>query len=128
MDSWPGKTCELVFENVSVRYLQHMPRALDSLSASFRVPEKVGIVGRTGSGKSTVMGVLFRLFELEEGRILLGGKNIAEIGLGLLRRHITIVPQDPLLFSGALRNNLDPLGVHDDATLWDVLKRCFIAE
>jgi len=121
---WPGSEATLVFENVCVRYLPGMPRALDGLTMNLKAKEKVGIVGRTGSGKSTVMGALFRLFELEEGSILFGGSDIASVGIGFLRKQITIVPQDPILFAGNLRKNLDPLAVRSDDQVWSALKRC----
>lgn len=127
-DAWPNDQCELVFESVRVRYLQIMAPALDNLSLRLRAREKVGIVGRTGSGKSTIMGALFRLFPLEQGRILIGGVDTATIGINLLRKQITIVPQDPILFSGDLRKNLDPVGVRSDDELWQALKRCSMAE
>uniref|UniRef100_A0A7S4QNI1 ATP-dependent transporter ycf16 n=1 Tax=Alexandrium monilatum TaxID=311494 RepID=A0A7S4QNI1_9DINO len=126
---WPPEACELAFEGVSIRYLPHMPRALDGLSVQLRPGERLGIVGRTGSGKSTVMGALFRLFPLEEGRIVLGGVDIQSVGLELLRRSITIVPQDPLLFAGSLRRNLDPLSSWPDEEVAAALARCgFSAE
>eukprot|EP00931_Biecheleriopsis_adriatica_P106427 TRINITY_DN8088_c0_g5_i1.p1 TRINITY_DN8088_c0_g5~~TRINITY_DN8088_c0_g5_i1.p1 ORF type:complete len:1305 (-),score=211.21 TRINITY_DN8088_c0_g5_i1:124-4038(-) len=121
---WPGRGCTLVFQNVCLRYLPHMPPALDDLSVSLQGREKIGLVGRTGSGKSTIMSALFRLVELESGQIFLGGQDIAKIGLGLLRKQITIVPQDPILFSGRLRRNLDPTDACDDATIWKALGRC----
>eukprot|EP00930_Biecheleria_cincta_P033436 TRINITY_DN23167_c0_g1_i3.p1 TRINITY_DN23167_c0_g1~~TRINITY_DN23167_c0_g1_i3.p1 ORF type:complete len:1287 (+),score=197.43 TRINITY_DN23167_c0_g1_i3:74-3934(+) len=125
---WPGIGCELVFQDVCLRYLPHMPRALDNLSVSLHGREKVGLVGRTGSGKSTIMGALFRLVELESGQILLGGVDIAKVGLALLRKQITIVPQDPILFSGQLRKNIDPTGACDDAAICGVLRRCGLEE
>lgn len=128
MQKWPGSDPTLVFEGISVRYLPHMPRALDSLSLRLAPREKLGIVGRTGSGKSTVMGALFRLFPLEQGCVLLGGVDTSQIGIGLLRRQITIVPQDPVLFSGNLRRNLDPLEKCTDGALWDALRRSTLSE
>lgn len=125
---WPAADADLVFEDVCLRYLPHLPPALNRFSASLRAQEKVGIVGRTGSGKSTIMGALFRLFRLEGGRILLGGVDIATCGLALLRTKVTIVPQDPILFSGELRKNLDPLAQRSDGELWDSLKRCSLAD
>lgn len=127
-NSWPGLGCDLVFQNVCLRYLPHMPPALDNFSASLHSREKVGLVGRTGSGKSTIMGALFRLIELESGKILLGGVDIATVGLSLLRKQITIVPQDPILFSGQLRKNIDPTGACDDAAVCGVLRRCGLEE
>lgn len=125
---WPPGDADLVFEKVSVRYLPHMPRALDGLSCHMAPREKVGIVGRTGSGKSTVMGALFRLFPLEEGRILLAGQDLTQIGVGLLRRQVTIVPQDPILFSGALRRNLDPQATKSEEEIFEVLRRTGLDE
>jgi ABC-type multidrug transport system fused ATPase/permease subunit len=122
--AWSDKGCDLVFDCVSVRYLPHLPRALDNVSFRIEPREKIGIVGRTGSGKSTIMGILFRLFKLEAGRIMLGGVDTTSVGIGLLRRQITIVPQDPILFSGELRKNLDPMGILTDTDLWQALKRC----
>jgi len=121
---WPGQDSSLVFEKVCLRYLPHMPRALDNFSVSLRAQEKVGLVGRTGSGKSTIMGAIFRLVELESGRIFLGGQDIARVGLSLLRNAITIVPQDPILFAGELKKNIDPLGNATDEQIWNVLQRC----
>eukprot|EP00927_Polykrikos_kofoidii_P068563 TRINITY_DN6390_c0_g1_i3.p1 TRINITY_DN6390_c0_g1~~TRINITY_DN6390_c0_g1_i3.p1 ORF type:complete len:1314 (-),score=172.02 TRINITY_DN6390_c0_g1_i3:281-4147(-) len=126
---WPGQTeTVLAFEDVCLRYQPHLQRALDGITAQLLAGEKIGIVGRTGSGKSTIMGTIFRLFEIEKGRILLGGQDISRIGLRALRRQITIVPQDPILFSGCLRQNLDPLGVRTDDELRSVLSRCYLDE
>lgn len=109
---------------MSVRYFSHLPLALRSLSIHLTAKEKVGIVGRTGSGKSTLLGALFRIVPIEEGRIIFGGVDTAKVGLVQLRRRITIVPQDPVLFSGDLRRNLDPLGEHSEAAIHTVLHRC----
>mmetsp|Transcript_130192 Transcript_130192/g.239421 ORF Transcript_130192/g.239421 Transcript_130192/m.239421 type:complete len:461 (-) Transcript_130192:240-1622(-) len=127
-EDWPPTQSALEFKSVSVRYFSHMPRALDCLTARITPLEKVGIVGRTGSGKSTIMGALFRLFPLEDGKVLLGGVDLSTLGLALLRRRITIVPQDPVLFSGELRRNLDPLGTHSDASILGMLQQCGLEE
>merc|ERR1719428_2622875 len=121
-----GTKFTLEFVSVRIRYLPHLPRALDCMSAAFCPREKAGIVGRTGSGKSTVMGTLFRLFDLESGTILIGGVDISKMGLKFLRQQITIVPQDPVLFSGSLRKNLDPLAICSDEDMWICLERCFL--
>ncbi|CAE8665052.1 unnamed protein product [Polarella glacialis] len=123
-ESWPGELPTVVFDNLQVRYRPHLPLVIRGLSAQLRPKEKVGVVGRTGSGKSTLLSSLFRLVEPAGGRILIGGVDIAEVGLGLLRRRITIVPQDPLLFSGALRRNLDPTEERSDAEILEGLTRC----
>eukprot|EP00929_Paragymnodinium_shiwhaense_P073946 TRINITY_DN37804_c0_g1_i1.p1 TRINITY_DN37804_c0_g1~~TRINITY_DN37804_c0_g1_i1.p1 ORF type:complete len:1351 (-),score=287.90 TRINITY_DN37804_c0_g1_i1:350-4306(-) len=125
---WPGEHPEIVFDNVSLRYRPHLPLVLRGLSAHVAAREKIGVVGRTGSGKSTLLSCLFRVVELEGGRILIGGHDIASVGLGCLRQRITTVPQDPLLFSGTLRENLDPTGQHSEAELSDGLARCGLSE
>eukprot|EP00927_Polykrikos_kofoidii_P068562 TRINITY_DN6390_c0_g1_i2.p1 TRINITY_DN6390_c0_g1~~TRINITY_DN6390_c0_g1_i2.p1 ORF type:complete len:771 (-),score=108.12 TRINITY_DN6390_c0_g1_i2:75-2069(-) len=126
---WPAQAeIMLAFEDVCFRYQPNLPMALDSINVQMRAHEKVGIVGRTGSGKSTIMGAIFRLFELEKGRILLGGQDITQIGLRALRRQITVVPQDPILFAGSLKDNLDPLGARTDTEVRSVLKRCYLDE
>jgi ABC-type multidrug transport system fused ATPase/permease subunit len=125
---WPPVQSSLEFRSVSIRYFPHMPRALDSLTIHILPLENIGIVGRTGSGKSTIMGAVFRLFPLESGQIIFGGVDVSSLGLAFLRTRITIVPQDPVLFSGDLRRNLDPLSKHSDSTLLDTLKQCGLEE
>jgi len=125
LGQWPSPEGKgLVFEDVSIRYASHLPLALGGLSAEIGACEKVGIVGRTGSGKSTFMGALLRLLEPEAGRILLDEVDIATVGIALLRRRVSIVPQDPMLFCGTLRHNLDPLEQLSDETVSDGLTRC----
>mmetsp|Transcript_2532 Transcript_2532/g.7268 ORF Transcript_2532/g.7268 Transcript_2532/m.7268 type:complete len:1279 (+) Transcript_2532:108-3944(+) len=124
-EGWPKTTQGgLTFEKVELRYRENLPLALDGFSAALTAEEKVGIVGRTGSGKSTIIGALMRLYPLEGGRILLGGVDLAMCGLKLVRQKITIVPQDPVLFSGILRGNLDPTSSVSDEDIWEALRRC----
>ncbi|KAL5968006.1 Canalicular multispecific organic anion transporter 2 [Taenia solium] len=116
---WPQG--EIEFVNYSTRYRDDLDLVLRSLSFTIMPGEKIGIVGRTGSGKSSLVLALFRIIEAAEGEIRLDGHNIAEIGLHDLRGRITLIPQDPVLFSGTLRSNLDPFNTHSDDTIWEAL-------
>ncbi|KAF7725515.1 hypothetical protein EC973_009545 [Apophysomyces ossiformis] len=125
--SWP-ETGSMKVENLSISYAPDSPAVLRGISFETRAREKIGIVGRTGSGKSTLALSIFRFMESTSGRILIDGVDISTIGLEDLRSRLTIIPQDPILFSGTLRNNLDPFGQHDDAELWAALKRTHLIE
>jgi len=126
--AWP-RTGAITFDNFSVKYRPDLPFALRGLSFSIAGGEKVGIVGRTGAGKSTISLALFRLLdECVEGRVLIDGVDIRELGLHDLRTRLTIIPQDPVMFCGPLRLNLDPFGGHTDAELWSVLEKASLGE
>nr|XP_012645243.2 canalicular multispecific organic anion transporter 2 isoform X2 [Microcebus murinus] len=120
-EGWPQRG-DVQFQNYSVRYRPGLDLVLRNLSLHVRGGEKVGIVGRTGAGKSSMTLSLFRILEAAEGEIRIDGLNVADIGLHDLRSQLTIIPQDPILFSGTLRMNLDPFGSYSDDDIWQALE------
>jgi ATP-binding cassette, subfamily C (CFTR/MRP), member 1 len=120
--SWPEKG-EIIFDNVQMRYREGLPLVLQGLSMHVQGGERIGIVGRTGAGKSSIMSTLFRLVEISSGSITIDGLNISKIGLADLRSRLAIIPQDPTLFRGTIRSNLDPFHEHSDLELWSVLRQ-----
>ncbi|THZ15415.1 ABC multidrug transporter-like protein [Aureobasidium pullulans] len=120
--SWPEKG-EIVFDNVQMRYREGLPLVLKGLNMHVNAGERIGVVGRTGAGKSTIMSTLFRLVELSGGSITVDGLDIAKIGLKDLRSRLSIIPQDPTLFKGTIRSNLDPFNEHTDMELWGALRQ-----
>uniref|UniRef100_A0A8C6IU16 ABC-type glutathione-S-conjugate transporter n=1 Tax=Melopsittacus undulatus TaxID=13146 RepID=A0A8C6IU16_MELUD len=110
------------FRNYSLRYRPNLELALKHVNVTIKGQEKIGITGRTGAGKSTLAVGLLRLVEAAEGVILIDGLDIAQLGLHDLRSKITVIPQDPVLFSGSLRMNLDPLNQYTDADIWTALE------
>lgn len=110
------------FRNYSLRYRPNLELALKHINLTINGKEKIGITGRTGAGKSTLAAGLLRLVEAAEGVILIDGQDIAQLGLHDLRMKITVIPQDPVLFSGTLRMNLDPLNQYTDADIWTALE------
>uniref|UniRef100_A0A8C0IA41 Uncharacterized protein n=1 Tax=Bubo bubo TaxID=30461 RepID=A0A8C0IA41_BUBBB len=120
---WPDKGI-IEFVNYKAQYGKDLGLALNDVSFQTQSKEKVGIVGRTGAGKSTLTNCLFRVLEGSEGKIIIDGIDISTIGLHDLRGNLNIIPQDPVLFSGTLQSNLDPLGKHSDLELWEVLELC----
>uniref|UniRef100_A0A4W5NBL7 Cystic fibrosis transmembrane conductance regulator n=1 Tax=Hucho hucho TaxID=62062 RepID=A0A4W5NBL7_9TELE len=117
---WPSQGL-ITFDRVSFSYSSDGPVVLKDMKAMFRPKEKVGIVGRTGAGKSSLVSALFRLAE-PEGRIYIDGILTSEIGLHDLRQKMSIIPQDPVLFTGTMRKNLDPFSQHTDEDLWNALQ------
>nr|XP_038041972.1 multidrug resistance-associated protein 1 isoform X3 [Anas platyrhynchos] len=122
---WPDRGI-IQFVNYKAQYRKDLDLALDDISFQTRSNEKIGIVGRTGAGKSTLTNSLFRILEGSGGKIIIDGIDISTIGLHDLRRNLNIIPQDPVLFSGTLQSNLDPLGKHSDIELWEALELCHL--
>ena len=120
-ESWPSDG-RVAFDKYETRYRPGLDLVLKGITCEFLPGEKIGIVGRTGAGKSSLTLALFRLIEAAGGRIALDGQNIADVGLHDLRGRVSIIPQDPVVFSGTLRLNLDPTDEHDDAELWEALR------
>ncbi|XP_076291898.1 uncharacterized protein LOC143214568 [Lasioglossum baleicum] len=119
--SWPQRGL-VSLRNVNLRYSLDQPAVLKDLNVKLEPGWKVGVVGRTGAGKSSLISVLFRLFpEGLQGKIEIDGIDASTIGLHELRSKISIIPQQPFLFSNSVRNNLDPFNSYDDAKLWDSL-------
>ncbi|KAK7245309.1 hypothetical protein RIF29_40148 [Crotalaria pallida] len=125
--SWPENgTIQII--DLKVRYKENLPMVLHGVSCTFPGGKKIGIVGRTGSGKSTLIQALFRVIEPSSGSILIDNINISDIGLHDLRSHLSIIPQDPTLFEGTIRGNLDPLEEHSDKEIWEALDKSQLGE
>lgn len=120
--NWPEKG-EIEVDNLSLRYAPELPLVIKN--ASFKVDpfSKIGIVGRTGAGKSTIITAFFRFLEADTGSIKIDGVDISKIGLHDLRTSLAIIPQDPTLFVGTIRTNLDPFNQYSDEAIFETLKR-----
>jgi ABC-type multidrug transport system fused ATPase/permease subunit len=103
-----------------IRYRKDAPFVLHGITCKFEAGDKIGIVGRTGSGKTTLIGALFRLVKPAGGKIIIDSVDISTVGLHDLRSRLGIIPQDPTLFQGTVRYNLDPLGQFSDQQIWEV--------
>ncbi|CAN1124757.1 ABC transporter C family member 9 [Linum perenne] len=121
--NWP-ETGTICFKDLQIRYAEHLPLVLKNVSCTFPGRRKVGVVGRTGSGKSTLTQALFRMVQVREGSIIIDGVDISKIGLHELRSRLSIIPQDPTMFEGTVRGNLDPLGHYSDLQVWRALEKC----
>ncbi|KAI6706348.1 hypothetical protein NL676_009310 [Syzygium grande] len=124
---WPemGKIC---FRNLQIRYAEHLPSVLKNITCTFPGRRKIGVVGRTGSGKSTLIQAIFRIVEPGEGSIIIDDIDISKIGLHDLRSRLSIIPQDPTMFEGTVRGNLDPLEQYPDREVWEALEKCQLAD
>eukprot|EP00775_Hariotina_reticulata_P004687 gene4687-4939_t len=119
---WPRRgTVE--FDNVWMKYLPSAPYALKGVSFRLNHADKAGVVGRTGSGKSTLLLALYRMFELDKGTIRVDGVDVATLALRRLRTGLSIIPQEPVVFSGTVRTNLDPFNEFTDTAMWEVIKK-----
>lgn len=119
---WPSRG-EIEVKDVSLRYAPHLPRVIKNVTFHVEPSHKIGVVGRTGAGKSTIITAFFRFLDPETGYIKIDGVDICSIGLRNLRQAITIIPQDPTLFTGTIRSNLDPFDQYTDEQIFEALKR-----
>ncbi|XP_051222895.1 ABC transporter C family member 3 [Lolium perenne] len=124
---WPSEG-EIQLQNLHVRYAPQLPFVLKGLTFTFPGAMKTGIVGRTGSGKSTLIQALFRIVDPTFGRILVDDVDVCTIGLHDLRSRLSIIPQDPTMFEGTIRSNLDPLGEYNDNQIWGALDNCQLGD
>ncbi|KAK7294326.1 hypothetical protein RJT34_17215 [Clitoria ternatea] len=120
---WPSEG-RIDLQALDIRYHPNAPLVLKDINCTFKGGNRVGIVGRTGSGKSTLISALFRLVEPSRGDIIIDGMKICSIGLKDLRMKLSIIPQEPTLFKGSIRTNLDPLGLYADDQIWKALEKC----
>uniref|UniRef100_A0A0E0HAQ9 ABC transporter C family member 13 n=1 Tax=Oryza nivara TaxID=4536 RepID=A0A0E0HAQ9_ORYNI len=121
--SWPSAG-RIELENLRVKYRRNAPTVLRGITCTLAAGHKIGVVGRTGSGKTTLLSTLFRLIDPYSGRILIDDLDICTIGLKDLRMKLSIIPQEPTLFRGSVRSNVDPLGLHTDEDIWEALNKC----
>ncbi|VAI82714.1 unnamed protein product [Triticum turgidum subsp. durum] len=127
LPDWP-QNGNVEIRDLKIRYRIDLPLVLHGITCKFEGGDKIGIVGRTGSGKTTLIGALFRLVEPSEGKVIIDSVDITMIGLHDLRSRLGIIPQDPTLFQGTIRYNLDPLGQFLDEQIWEVLDKCQLLE
>ncbi|XP_054167557.1 multidrug resistance-associated protein 1-like [Oppia nitens] len=126
-EEWP-ENGNMHFDGYGTRYREGLDLVLNNIDVNINSGEKIGIVGRTGAGKSSLTLALFRLIEPAMGRIVIDGIDISKLGLHELRSRLTIIPQEPILFSGTIRSNLDPFDKFSDEELWTVLEHSHLKE
>jgi ABC-type multidrug transport system fused ATPase/permease subunit len=121
-EDWP-ETPEIVFHNLTMRYREDLSPVLKNLNCIIKPGEKVGIIGRSGAGKSSIIQAIFRLVEIEkESGLIISGKDIREIGLHCLRLNISFIPQTPFLMASTIRDNMDPFEAYSDEEIWNALE------
>ncbi|KAK9707522.1 hypothetical protein RND81_07G203100 [Saponaria officinalis] len=120
---WPNGG-SIQFQDLKIRYSPDLPLVLKGITCTIPARVKVGVVGRTGSGKSTLIHAIFRVVEPTQGKIFIDGLDICHIGLKDLRMKLSVIPQDPTLFQGTVRENLDPLVEHSESEIWEVVNKC----
>ncbi|KAL8224836.1 hypothetical protein R6Q57_017393 [Mikania cordata] len=125
--NWPTHG-SLELRNLQVRYRPNTPLVLKGITLNIQGGQKIGVVGRTGGGKSTLIQALFRLVEPAGGSIIIDGIDILTLGLHDLRSRFGIIPQEPILFEGTVRSNIDPIGQHSDDEIWRSLERCQLSD
>ncbi|PRQ51285.1 putative xenobiotic-transporting ATPase [Rosa chinensis] len=121
--SWPQKG-RIELHCLEIKYRPNSPLVLKGITCTFQEGTRIGVVGRTGSGKSTLISALFRLVEPSSGKIIIDGLDICSLGLKDLRMNLSIIPQETTLFRGTIRTNLDPLGLYSDNEIWTALEKC----
>ncbi|KAE8660614.1 hypothetical protein F3Y22_tig00116951pilonHSYRG00508 [Hibiscus syriacus] len=121
--NWPAHG-HVELKELQFRYRPNTPLVLKGITLSINGGEKIGVVGRTGSGKSTLIQSLFRVVEPTGGKIIVDGIDICKLGLHDLRSRFGIIPQEPVLFEGTVRSNIDPVGQFSDEEIWKCLERC----
>jgi ABC-type multidrug transport system fused ATPase/permease subunit len=126
-DDWPTNG-EIKFENVVMPYLPGKPPVLKGITFTIRPQEKVGVVGRTGAGKSSLIVALYRLAKIKKGDIEVDGVDCSHVKLHTLRSSMAIIPQEPVMFGGTIRTNLDPFDDYTDSELLDVLEKCLLSD
>ena len=126
-DAWPAAGA-LSVRDLGLVYRPNTPAALTGFSLEVPAGTRLGICGRTGAGKSSLLAALFRTADLQSGAVEIDGVDVKRVPLAVLRRRLTFIPQDALLFQGTVRRNLDVLGEHADAALWRALEAVGMAE
>lgn len=124
---WPAHGA-IEFKDVTMSYQPSLPPVLREVNFTVKPGEKIGICGRTGAGKSSIMTALYRMVELTSGQINIDGIDVATLGMHELRSKLSIIPQDPVLFQGTIRNNIDPFGVCSDLELWNALRQAWLLD